>query len=69
MGSDKGNDRSKFMETANQNGQQIVNIFIKIYAIAYPIALISECCASAVYSQIRYGYIEPRILFRPFRLS
>lgn len=58
---------STFLEQANQRGAWIVKLFVQTFAIICPIGILIECLMSAVYSQYKYGYINPNALFYPYK--
>lgn len=56
------------MVKAEQHGADIVKMFIKIFAIICPMSILASSIGSVVYSQWKYGFINPNKLYRPYRL-
>lgn len=56
------------MLKADQRGQWMVNIFIKLFAVIGPITISMEFILSAVYSLLKFGYINLDVLFRPYQV-
>lgn len=58
----------QFLLKADQHGKWMMNIFVKYIMVPCPLCILIESVASVIYSQLRYGFIDPNVLFRPYTL-
>lgn len=53
------------MMKANQRGDFIVKIVIKVFIVGCQTWILIECIGTVIYSEIKYGHINPDVLYYP----
>lgn len=57
------------MEEANERGNWIVKLFVKVFAIICPGVILLKCIQSAAFSHFVNGYIKTEDLYYPYNLE